>query len=199
MYYKNHVERIKIDVYDLTKANIILEMSQLQVYNPEINWETEEVKMMRCPLICGRNKKEKENKKIKKEKRIATLEEKKIVRQTVDDKKNWKKEEEIEADHRKIKEMVPRRFLKQKKVFGKVELERMPTRKIWDHTIDLKEIFKLQKRRIYLLSKDERKEVQNFVNDQLRKGYIRLLKSPQISPVFFVGKKDRNKKIVIDY
>ena len=130
MYYKNHVERIKIDVYDLTKANIILEMSQLQVYNPEINWETEEVKMMRCPLICGRNKKEKKNKKIKKEKRIATLEEKKIVRQTVDDKKNWKKEEKIEADHRKIEKMVPRRFLKWKKVFGKVELERMPTRKI---------------------------------------------------------------------
>ena len=130
MYYKNHVERIKIDVYDLTKANIILEMSQLQVYNPEINWETEEVKMIRCPLICGRNKKEKKNKKIKKEKRIATLEEKKIVRQTVDDKKNWKKEEKIEADHRKIEKMVPRRFLKWKKVFGKVELERMPTRKI---------------------------------------------------------------------
>ena len=130
MYYKNYVERIKMDVYDLTKANIILEMSQLQVYNPEINWETEEVKMMRCPLICGRNKKEKENKKIKKEKRIATLEEKKIVRQTVDDKKNWKKEEKIEADHRKIEKMVPRRFLKWKKVFGKVELERMPTRKI---------------------------------------------------------------------
>ena len=41
----------------------------------------------------------------------------------------------------------------------KVELERMPTRKIWDHTIDLKEMFKLQKERIYLLSKMERKEV----------------------------------------
>ena len=124
------MERMKMDVCDLEKANIILEMLQLQVHNPDINWETEEVKMMRCPLICGRNKKEKENKKIKKEKRIATLEEKKIVRQTVDDKKNWKKEEEIEADHRKIEEMVPRRFLKWKKVFGKVELERMPTRKI---------------------------------------------------------------------
>ena len=137
MYYKNHVERIKMDVYDLTKANIILEISQLQVYNPEINWETEEVKMMRCPLICGRNKKEKENKKIKKEKRIATLEEKKIVRQTVDDKKNWKKEEKIEADHRKIEKMVPRRFLKWKKVFGKVELERMPTRKIYRSQRDI--------------------------------------------------------------
>jgi len=26
----------------------------------------------------------------------------------------------------------------------------MPTRKIWDHAIDLKEMFKLQKGRIYL-------------------------------------------------
>ena len=50
-------------------------------------------------------------------------------------------------------------------MFGKVESERMPTRKVWDHAIDLKETFKLQKRKIYLLSKDKREEVQNFVED----------------------------------
>jgi len=127
------------------------------------------------------------------------LEEEKIVRWVVDDKKDWGKEEEVEADHKKIEEMVPKRFLKWRKVFGKVESERMPTRKIWDHAIDLKETFKPQKGRIYLLSKNKREEVQNFVNDQLRKGYIRLSKSPQTSPVFFVGKKDRSKKMVIDY
>jgi len=44
-------------------------------------------------------------------------------------------------------------------VFGKAELERMTIRKVWDHTIDLKEIFKPQKGRIYPLSKDKRKEV----------------------------------------
>jgi len=75
----------------------------------------------------------------------------------------------------------------------------MPTRKVWDHAIDLKEMFKPQKERIYPLSKNEREEVQNFIEDQLRKGYIRLLKSPQTSPVFFVGKKDRSKQIVMDY
>ena len=37
------------------------------------------------------------------------------------------------------------------------------------------------------------------MKDQLRKGYIRPLKSSQISPVFFVGKKDRGKRIVMDY
>jgi len=84
-------------------------------------------------------------------------------------------------------------------VFEKVELERIPTRKIWDHAIDLKETFKPQKGRIYSLSKNKRNEVQNFVNDQLRKGYIRLSKSPQTLPVFFVNKKDRSKRMVMDY
>ena len=75
----------------------------------------------------------------------------------------------------------------------------MLTRKVWDHAIDLKEIFKLQKRRIYPLSKNEREEIQNFIEDQLRKGYIRPSKSPQTSLVFFVGKKDGSKWIVMDY
>ena len=95
--------------------------------------------------------------------------------------------------------MVPRKFLKWKKMFGKVELERMLTRKVWDHAIDLKEMFKPWKRRIYPLSKNEREEVQNFIEDQLRKRYIRPSKSPQTSPVFFVGKKDRSKQMVMDY
>jgi len=95
--------------------------------------------------------------------------------------------------------MVPQKFLKWKKVFGKVEPERMLTRKIWDHAIDLKEMFKPKKGRIYPLSKNEREEVQNFVNDQLRKGYIRPSKSSQTSLVFFIGKKDRSKRMVMDY
>ena len=83
-------------------------------------------------------------------------------------------------------------------MFGKVESERMPTRKIWDHAIDLKETFKPRKGKIYPLSKNVREEVQNFVEDQLRKGYIRPSKSPQTS-LFFVGKKDGSKWMVMDY
>jgi len=105
----------------------------------------------------------------------------------------------MEEDYRKIKELVPRKFLKWRKVFGKVESERMLTRKVWDHAIDLKETFKPQKGKIYSLSKNEREEVQNFMEDQLRKGYIRPSKSPQTSPVFFVGKKDGSKQMVMDY
>ena len=73
-----------------------------------------------------------------------------------------------------------------------MESEKMPTRKIWDHAIDLKETFKPQKERIYPLSKDEREKVQKFVDDQLRKGYIRPSKFPQTSPVFlWIRKMER--------
>ena len=113
------------------------------MHNPEINWETGKVKMTRCLLLYRRNTKLKEKKRAKKEKRVAILEEENIVRYEVDDKEDWGRKETVEANHRKIEEMVPQKFLKWKKVFGKVKLERMPTRKVWDHTIDLKEMFKL--------------------------------------------------------
>ena len=193
------MKRIRMDIYDLRKIEIILEMPWLQTYNPEINWETGEVKMMRCLPLYRRSNKKEEDRKTKREKRVATLEEERIVRWTVNNKEDWEKEEEVEVDHRKIKKMVPKKFLKWKKMFGKVESERMPTKKVWDHTIDLKKTFKPQKGRIYPLSRNEREEVQSFVDDQLRKGCIRLSKSPQISLVFFVSKKDESKRIVIDY
>jgi len=56
-----------------------------------------------------------------------------------------------------------------------------------------------KKEKDLLLSKNEREEVQNFVEDQLRKGYIRPLKSSQTSLVFFVSKKDRSKRMVMNY
>ena len=37
------------------------------------------------------------------------------------------------------------------------------------------------------------------MKDQLKKRYIKLSKSPQTSPVFFVPKKDGKKRIVQDY
>jgi len=61
--------------------------------------------------------------------------------------------------------LVPRKFLKWRKVFEKVKSKRMLTRKVWDHAIDLKETFKLQKKRIYPLFKNEREKVQNFMGD----------------------------------
>ena len=47
--------------------------------------------------------------------------------------------------------------------------------------------------------REEREEVREFIVEYMRKGYIRPLKSPQTVLVFFVGKKDRKKRMVQDY
>jgi len=80
--------------------------------------------------VIGRIVLKKEEKKVKKRKRVVTLEEERVIRWAIDNKEDWGRKKEIEENHRKVEEMVPKKFLKWKKVFGKVESERMLTRKV---------------------------------------------------------------------
>ena len=91
------------------------------------------------------------------------------------------------------------RFHQWIKVFGKKQSERMPTRKVWDYAIEMKEGFVPRKEKVYPLSRGEKEEVREFIEEQLRKGYIRPSKSPQTALVFFVRKKDGKKWMVQDY
>ena len=63
----------------------------------------------------------------------------------------------------------------------------------------MKEGFVPRKGKVYLLSREEREEVREFIQEQLRKGYIQPSKSSQMAPVFFVRKKDGKKRMVQDY
>jgi len=74
--------------------------------------------------------------------------------------------------------------------------ERIPMKKVWNYAIEVKKEFVLRKGNIYLLSREEREKVYEFIEEQLRKGYIRPLKSPQMTLVLFVGKKDDKKHMV---
>ena len=83
VFYKDHMERMRMNVCDLGKTEVILGMLWLAAHNPEINWETGEVKMTRyLPLYGGRSWKK------EKVKRIATEEEEKIVCWAIDDKED---------------------------------------------------------------------------------------------------------------
>ena len=75
----------------------------------------------------------------------------------------------------------------------------MPTRKLWDHAIDMKKGFVPRKGKMYLLSREEREEVYKFIVEQLKKEYIRLSKSSQMALVFLVEKKDSKKRMIQDY
>ena len=52
---------------------------------------------------------------------------------------------------------------------------------------------------MYPLLREKREEICEFINEESRKGYIRLSKLPQIALVFFEGKKNSKKHIVQNY
>jgi len=75
--------------------------------------------------------------------------------------------------------LLLQKFYKWIYIFGKKASERMLTKKMWDHAIEVKKIFVPSKRKMmYLLLREERGKIYEFINKQLRKEYIRLLKLP---------------------
>jgi len=66
VYYQSHIERMRMNVCNLGRTEVILGIPWLAAHNPEINWETGEVKMTRClPLYSGVKIKREEKKKEK--------------------------------------------------------------------------------------------------------------------------------------
>jgi len=159
IYYQGHRERMEIDVIGGQKWSVILGMPWLACHNPEIDWRTGEVKMTRCLEECGRQwrpvqgkvgwekqkeeekreeaGKKREEKEKKKTKKRKTMEVKKVVEEW----EIWDEEEKAVKSEAEARKLVPEKFHKWIKVFGKKQSERMPMRKLWDHAIEMKEGF----------------------------------------------------------
>jgi len=131
IYYQGHRERTEIDVIGGQKWKVILGMLWLAHHNPEIDWRTGEVKMMRCPEECGKQwrpvqgklgwekqkeeeareevgkrREEKEKEKKKKQKKGKTME----VRKVAEEWEIWDEEEEAVKSEEEAKKLVLEKF-----------------------------------------------------------------------------------------
>src|ERR1700749_4859521 len=89
-----------------------------------------------------------------------------------------------------FEELVPKEYHQFRSVFEKKASERFPESRSWDHRIDLKPDFIPKRSKLYPLGQKEEEEMNKFIDDNLKKGFIRPSNSPQASPFFFVAKKD---------
>jgi hypothetical protein len=64
--YENYSERTQLAVTCLGKQSLILGYNWLRNHNPEINWQTKDVKMSRCPVQCSTCREEKRDVKMQK-------------------------------------------------------------------------------------------------------------------------------------
>ncbi|RXW14033.1 hypothetical protein EST38_g11824 [Candolleomyces aberdarensis] len=98
-----------------------------------------------------------------------------------------------------LKEQIPKEYHDYLSVFDKEANTQFPPKRPWDHAIDLKPDFVPRRGKIYSIAPSERNSLDEFIQENLAKGYIRPSKSPQASSFFFVGKKDGSLRPCQDY
>ncbi|MCL0143586.1 hypothetical protein M2T27_28115, partial [Klebsiella pneumoniae] len=79
------------------------------------------------------------------------------------------------------------------------DLTTMPPKREIEFQIDLAPGTVPIYKRPYRMAANELAEVKKQVDEQLQKGYIRSSTSPWGAPVIFVEKKDKTKRMYIDY
>ena len=109
-----------------------------------------------------------------------------------------------DANEAKLKktfeQMVPQEYHSHAKVFSEQESHRLPKAQPWDHTIDLKpDAPETLKSKVYPMPLNEQAALDEFIEENLQKGYIVPSKSPMASPVFFIKKKDGKLRLIQDY
>ena len=77
------------------------------------------------------------------------------------------------------KELIPPCYHSYLNIFSKKAASQFPLQEPWDHAIDLKDTFKPKNGQLIPLLPEEQKEVSEFIDEQLAKGYICLSKSEQ--------------------
>jgi len=82
-----------------------------------------------------------------------------VIARIVEEKDEERNEEKDLIELRTVEEMVPRWFHKYLKMFEKKKSERMPTRKIWDHTIDLRRFYTKKGEDISIVKSGERESI----------------------------------------
>ena len=105
----------------------------------------------------------------------------------------------VKKDDFLLTEQIPEEYHEFIRVFDEDEANRFPESRVWDHKIELKEGFQPKSFKAYNLTPEEQKELDAFLKENLKKGYIRPSKSPMATPFFFVKKKDGKLQPCQDY
>ena len=122
-------------------------------------WKAVETETGKSRMVKTKEKRKKKEARKRQEGKKQKKERKMEVRRISKEWEIWDKKKEAVRLEKKAKKLVLEKFHKWINVFGKKQSERMPTQKLWDHTIDMKKVFVLRKRKVYLLLRKKRGEV----------------------------------------
>jgi Aspartyl protease len=181
-----HAETLSLAITRLGKEEVYLGYDWLQKHNPHIDWENGVVTFPACSERCYDQIEAHIGEELRAYSNIST--------------EIAIKHEET-AKRKTFDEQVPREFREYQDLFEPSSFDELPDRRKYDHAIDFIADAKLDnwKSKIYPLSAEEEKRLDEFLEENLRTGRIRPSKSSTPSPFFFVKKKSGDLRPVQDY
>jgi len=242
LYYKTYSERTLLAVSNLRKQSMILGYTWLKDHNPEVNWQTREVQMNRCPPRCEgccAIRKEQASWRKMEARAVNVCWSRPPPEYAEDSEEDETPFQMCEVEYEQGDRLFMMRILPEpavedlcatftisqklaegarralemqkglltlpdcvkgfKSVFAKEDFDVLPEHRQWDHAIELVPGSEPKSSKVYPLSPVEQKELDSFLEENLRTGQIRPSKSPMAAPVFFIKKKDGFLRLVQDY
>ncbi|KAM4065233.1 ATP-dependent DNA helicase PIF1 [Hirsutella rhossiliensis] len=193
---QGHDERVDFDIMDIGEHDLVLGLPWLQESNPLINWKTGQLRwnedasfqdqqIWEKAKFCDDLATEQDERDDRSSKSLrASAIQTKTATEPADTTKSTDKTHE---------------YRKYDKLF-KEELETgLPEHSQWDHEICLKDGRTPTFHKIYNLNEKQLQTLRDYLDENLRKGYIRTSTSEAGYPVMFVPKKNGKLRLVVDY
>jgi hypothetical protein len=214
---KDHQERLQFAVTKLDKSDIFLGYEWIRLHNPSIDWRSGNIVFDRCPELCNYTPiltdieadddytstsgplLEQGDKLFCLDWDTYKMQGSIKIRASSNVSTELAIAEAEKKESLSFEQMVPDKYHEFKDIFDKEDFDSLPERRPWDHAIELTPGAKPVHAKVYPLSRDEQKHLDEFIEENLRSGRIRPSKSPWASAFFFVKKKDGKLRPVQDY
>ena len=173
----------------------------MKLHNPEINWKTQELTLTcqedHLPDLIPVDDKEEYVGYEKEEEQLFRIDVESYIWATRST--DLAAEANKEKQKQTFEAVVPEHYHKFKDVFDKESFDELPPSRPWDHVVELLPGDHVIDCKTYNLTLDEQKELDDFLNENLKSGRIRPSKSPFASAFFFIKKKDGRLRPIQDY
>lgn len=102
-------------------------------------------------------------------------------------------------DPEDVRRLLPQELWEYQDIFSPKEAEKLPPHREHDHDIRLMEGKSPPFGPLYPMSREELRALKEWLEENLRKGFVRPSSSPAASPVLFVKKPDGGLRFCVDY
>jgi RNase H-like domain found in reverse transcriptase/Reverse transcriptase (RNA-dependent DNA polymerase)/Integrase zinc binding domain/Chromo (CHRromatin Organisation MOdifier) domain/Retrotransposon gag protein len=180
----DHEEWIKFDVTYLGTHEVVLGMPWLVTHNPRIDWRTKELIFADCDHLSPTPPHfERGDASLGQEEACATS------------------QDPEDPPRASLLDKIPVQYREE---FAELFVETLdesalPAHQPWDHEIPIEEGKTPPFGPIYQMSETELAVLKEYIDKNLKKGYIRESTSRAGAPVLFVPKKDKELRLVVDY